>query len=271
MTKAGWVMTWIVSAMLGGSLGAITTRPLQNDDPPGPRPEPSLKLPDWWNRDDPLPIEKTNCVRCHLTAGRELTVPVRDFARSVHDRAKLSCSDCHGGNTEDDATAHEQEFDFIGTKLSSHMTACAECHTEEAETFRKGPHFWDLTKRINRDYPLCIDCHGNHDVGKPPQEFSLAAVCSDCHKQFADRMPALASIVAENDRLWQTLRRVRQRNKDASEPTPVPFRRELAAVRRSTARLIHPAGAIVDDQADALNRRVQRLRTELEIWSNRAN
>ena len=34
--------------------------------------------------DEHLPIEKTNCVRCHLTAGRELTVPVRDFARSVH-------------------------------------------------------------------------------------------------------------------------------------------------------------------------------------------
>jgi hypothetical protein len=107
----------------------------------------------------PLPVEKTNCVRCHLTAGRELTVPVYQFARSVHDRAKMSCNDCHGGNTADDATAHEHEFGFIGTKLSAHIGACADCHMEEADLVQKGAHFWDVTKRINRDYPLCIDCH----------------------------------------------------------------------------------------------------------------
>ncbi len=45
----------------------------------------ALKLPEWWPAGDPLPIAKTNCVRCHLTAGRELTVPLREFARSVHD------------------------------------------------------------------------------------------------------------------------------------------------------------------------------------------
>src|SRR5262245_17624428 len=72
-----------------------------------------LKRPSTWNAADPLPIEKTNCVRCHLTAGRELTVPVRDFARSVHDLAKLSCNSCHGGNTKEDSTAHEQEHGFI--------------------------------------------------------------------------------------------------------------------------------------------------------------
>src|SRR5256885_2206621 len=57
--------------------------------------EPSLTLPEWWNRDDPLPQKRTNCMRCHLTAGRELTRPVRDFARSVHDLAGYSCNDCH--------------------------------------------------------------------------------------------------------------------------------------------------------------------------------
>ena len=225
-----------------------------------------LKLPDGWDPADPLPIVKTNCVRCHLTAGRELTVPVRDFARSVHDRAKLSCNDCHGGNTEDEAKAHEAEFEFIGTKLSAHMAACADCHVEEAEAFRKGPHFWDLTKRINRDYPVCIDCHGNHDVGKPPEEFSLTAVCTDCHKQFAEDQPTLASVVSENDRLWQTLRRVHAKNRTATDPTPAHFRRQLAAVRYATARLVHPAAAVKQEQADLLNRRVRSLREGLETW-----
>lgn len=227
---------------------------------------PPLELPDWWDGGDPLPIEKSNCVRCHLTAGRELTVPVRDFARSAHDRAKLSCNDCHGGNTEDDTKAHEHEFEFIGTKLSSHIAACADCHTDEAEEFRKGPHFWDLSKRINRDYPVCIDCHGNHDVGKPPAEFSLMNVCTDCHKNFEEILPEAAVVVAENDRLWKVLRDVQAKNEVSANPIPAEFRRDFAAVRYATGRLVHPAGRITTKQAGSLNRRVKRLRQNLESW-----
>ncbi len=258
------VLVAAASTASGRRSGILARDP---DDPKKPPPsDQPLKLPDWWNADHALPIEKSNCVRCHLTAGRELTAPVRDFARSSHDRAKMSCNDCHGGNTEDDIKAHEHEFDFIGTKLSAHMAACAECHVEEAEAFRKGPHYWDLSKRINRDYPVCIDCHGNHDVGKPPAEFSLMNVCTDCHKNFATDFPESAAVVAENDRLWKVLREVHGKNKDAADPTPAPFRRDLAAVRYSTARLFHPAGRVSEEQARLLNAKVRRLRERLEMW-----
>ena len=136
--------------------------------------EPPLKLPAWWKAGDPLPREKTNCVRCHLTAGRELTAPVRDFAQGAHDYASLSCNDCHGGDTEHDATAHEHDKGFIGTKLTHHIAGCTECHGHEATAFRKSKHYWDLKKSINKDYPMCVDCHGNHDVGRPPADFALA-------------------------------------------------------------------------------------------------
>ena len=66
-----------------------------------------------------MPMVKSNCVRCHLTAGRELTAPAQDFARSVHDLHGMTCSDCHGGNRDKDSSAHEEEFGFIGTKLSA--------------------------------------------------------------------------------------------------------------------------------------------------------
>ena len=79
---------------------------VERDDKP-------LKLPDWWKAEDPLPFAKTNCVRCHLNAGRELTLPLRDFARSVHDRARMSCNDCHGGNIKDDS----REFTVGGSQL----------------------------------------------------------------------------------------------------------------------------------------------------------
>ena len=225
-----------------------------------------LKLPDWWKSGDPLPTEKTNCVRCHLTAGRELTVPIRDFARSVHDRAHLSCHDCHGGNTEKDSEAHEPQHDFIGTKLSAHMAGCSGCHSREALTFRKGKHYWDLNKSINRKYPVCVDCHGNHDIGKPPAEFSLTNVCTDCHKQFTKELPHLAAVVAQNDLLWQTLRKVHAKNEKADEPTPAPFVEELDNVRSKTARLMHGTAPITAEQAQGLNDRVRQLRAGLETW-----
>ncbi len=271
------VSRWEAMGLAVGLLGAagllagtfartqlLTVAVAHEQDPPAK--DKPLKLPDWWKADDPLPIEKSNCVRCHLTAGRELTVPVRDFARSVHDRARLSCNDCHGGNTEEDSTAHEPEHHFIGTKLSAHMTACAECHPRQGGEFRKGKHYWDLTKSINRKYPVCIDCHGNHDVGKPPADFSLTNVCTDCHKQFATEQPHAAAVVAENDRLWQILRKVHAKNKKADDPTPAAFREELDRVRATTARLMHRAAPIKAQEAQAVNDRAKRLREGLETW-----
>lgn len=235
-----------------------------NDDRP-------LKLPDGWKAEDPLPIEKTNCVRCHLTAGRELTVPVRDLARSVHDLAKLSCNNCHGGNVKDDASAHEAEHGFIGTKLSAHIAACSGCHTAPAEQFRNSKHFWDLTKRINRDYPVCIDCHGNHDVGKPPADFTLMNVCTDCHKTLDKDRPHTAAVVAENDKLWQTLRQVQKKNIKEPNPIPETFRKELAGCRSAMGKFMHRAAVVSETEAQELNTRVRKVRERLDQWLKAQN
>ncbi|HEV3119022.1 MAG TPA: cytochrome c3 family protein [Gemmataceae bacterium] len=258
--------TLVTFAVLGGVRFAVMSGDTKPDKPSKPADDKALKLPAGWNANDPLPYEKSNCVRCHLHAGRELTTPVRDFARSVHDRNHLSCNDCHGGNTDEDASAHEPQFDFIGTKMSAHMTACAGCHTRQAAAFRKSKHYWDLSKSINRKYPVCIDCHGNHDVGKPPAEFTLTNVCSDCHKQFATDMPQHAAVVAENDRLWQVLRKVHAKNKKDENPTPEEFQNELEGVRMKTARLMHHASPLSADEAKALNNQVRHLREGLETW-----
>ncbi len=233
---------------------------------PAPAGDAPLKLPPGWNPEDPLPLVKTNCVRCHLTAGRELTVPLRDFAKSAHDRARLSCNDCHGGDTEHDATAHEHEHGFIGTKMSAHIAACAGCHAAEAKAFNSSKHYWDLSKRINRDYPVCVDCHGNHDIGRPPPDFTLTNVCTDCHKQFAKDFPQAAAVVTENDRLWKVMRQVQVKNKNAAEPVPERFAREVSKARASTAKLMHHTDPLTPDEVKALNDRVRKLADGLEEW-----
>ena len=208
----------------------------------------------------------SNCAACHLTAGRELTAAVVNFVRSVHDLADMTCYDCHGGNTVDDVKAHESEFGFIGTKKSAHIENCSNCHTGAAEVLAAGPHHWDFSKRINTEYPLCFDCHGNHDIGNPPADFKLTAMCADCHDKFDKQYPRIASVVKENDRLWDTMRKVRKKNIAAKEPIPSQFADDVAALRSDTMQVVHGAKEIKPERAEALNKRAEKLRTGLEMW-----
>ena len=223
--------------------------------------------PDNWPKGHPLPLVESNCATCHLTAGRELTAAVVNFTRSVHDLQEMSCHDCHGGNTEDDVKAHESEFDFIGTKKSAHIETCGECHAEEAEQIASGPHGWDFSKRINTEYPMCFDCHGNHDIGRPPPDFELALWCADCHDAPGKTFPHLASVVDENDRLWGVLKKVQQKNIASTESlVPAEFRKEVDALRQATMQVIHRSKEISADEAGKLNKRAAALRSSLEMW-----
>ena len=226
-----------------------------------------LIKPKGWPEGHPLPIVGSNCASCHLTAGRELTAAVVNFTRSVHDLNEMTCYDCHGGNTRDDVKAHEEEFDFIGTKKSAHIERCSECHSEEAEALAKGPHAWNFSKKINTEYPMCFDCHGNHDIGRPPEDFKLSAMCADCHDKPEKEFPNLASVVAENDKLWQVLRKVHQKNLAGTEnPVPEALREPVDKLRAETMHLVHGSEEISAEQAKAVNGRATALRSSLEKW-----
>lgn len=211
----------------------------------------------------PLPLEKSNCVKCHTTAGRELTEAVYSFAHSVHDWNGLSCNDCHGGNTEVDAKAHLEEFGFIGTKMSAHLAKCRSCHEDQAKTLAASKHYWDHDAKLNPKFPLCVDCHGNHDVGNPPPEFSLSLVCEDCHKDYRAKYPNFAALTDANDALWKDLRGYRSRHPAGPEQTPEKLRQEIAAVRAETSGIMHGVAALSDARAADLIQKVAALRKKL--------
>lgn len=223
-----------------------------------------LVAPANWPKDHPLPEVASNCARCHLTAGRELTAVVVDFAHSVHDLNGLTCYDCHGGNPDDDVSAHEPEHGFIGTKLSAHLKKCTECHEEQAEQLASGPHHWDFSKRINTNYPSCVDCHGNHDVSNPPADFKLKLVCLDCHESFDEDWPHLATVIDKNDALWQTLRQVRLANRGAGGAAPAELQPEIDRLRHETMRIVHGSKEVSAEAAEKLNSDVEALRGKLE-------
>lgn len=231
--------------------------------------DPSIPLekPANWPKDHPLPQVASNCARCHLTAGRELTTAVVDFAHSVHDLNEMSCVDCHGGNTKDNVEAHEQEFGFIGTKLSAHLAKCAECHQEQADVLAGGPHHWDFSTRINTRYPMCIDCHGNHDVGNPPGDFTLAQVCEDCHRDLNGEFPQLASVVHANDRLWQTIQQIREEKLgQTTERVPKELQPQVDALRHETMQVMHQSKELSAAEAKGLCERTDAVQKELQNW-----
>jgi len=227
---------------------------------------PRYERPEGWPAEYPLPTENSNCVRCHLHAGRQLTGAVRDFCRSVHDMIGLTCADCHGGNTEDDITAHNEEFGFIGTKLSSHLATCALCHEDEASLLAEGAHAWDWSERINLNYPMCVDCHGNHDIGDPPGDFLLADVCFDCHDNFDKDYPAYAELVDQNDKFWKTMTLVRQKNFNKDELVPKQFSSEIDRLRAGTMRMFHTMKDVTEDTVKQHNHKVEQLRRRLADW-----
>jgi hypothetical protein len=79
-------------------------------------------------------------------------------------------------------------------------------------------------------------------------------------------MPVVASVVAENDRLWSVLRKVQEKNIHNEHPVPERFHNDLAHAREITAKLIHPASKITDAEASQLNTEVTRIRKELETY-----
>ena len=178
----------------------------------------------------------------------------------------MTCYDCHGGNTRDDAKSHGDEFGFIGTKKSAHIENCTNCHDEAAAVLASGPHAWDFSKRINTEYPLCFDCHGNHDIGNPPSDFKLVAMCGDCHEKLEKQFPNLAGVVKQNDRLWDVLRQVRKKNIAQPEPIPEAFRKAVDLLRGETMQVVHGAKEIPAARAAELNNQADKLRTGLQKW-----
>jgi Cytochrome c3 len=250
------------------ALGAAEEKPVAagNAKPAAGAATRKLVAPKNWPAGHPLPTVASNCAACHLTAGRELTDAAIFFARSVHDLQGLTCYDCHGGNRENDARAHEEAFGFIGTKLSAHLKVCSECHTEEAEQLAAGPHHWDFSKRVNTQYPTCIDCHGNHDIGNPPADFKLANMCLDCHHKLDKDYPQIASVVTHGDQLADVLREVRKKTIHEADPVPEPFRDDLASLRTDAMQVIHGSKEISAEKAADLNRRADKIRTGLAQW-----
>jgi predicted CXXCH cytochrome family protein len=129
------------------------------------------------------------CLSCH--SDRTLSVALPDgetrslfidravFDRSVHG-GKLACVDCHTEMTEVPHAA--RPFRTRREFTVAYYEACKRCHFANYSKTLDSVHH-AAQARGDVTAPLCVDCHGSHDVTPPGQPRSrISQMCARCHQ-----------------------------------------------------------------------------------------
>lgn len=158
---------------------------------------------------EPLPAEVEFCLGCHSDRTLELTlksgerrslfVDGEQFSRSIHG-GMLQCTDCHS----DIATYPHPERTFANLRefTLAYYESCKGCHFENYTKTLDSVHYASLAKGEVRA-PLCVDCHGAHEVAKPDVPRSrISKTCARCHEgvyqQYAQSVHGKALVQEEN-------------------------------------------------------------------------
>ena len=119
-------------------------------------------------------VEYEACKRCHFdNYTRTLDSMHFDAMAEGKDDAPI-CTDCHG--------AHN-----IIRLTESHATiaqTCSKCHEDIADEYQASVHGSALAEEGNPDVPVCITCHGVHNISSATTaSFRQASVdlCATCH------------------------------------------------------------------------------------------
>ncbi len=129
------------------------------------------------------------CLACHsdksltvtLPSGetRSLYVDEQAFAASVHG-GKLSCVDCHADMQE--LPHQSRPFRTKREFTIAYYEQCKRCHFANYSKTLDGVHYAALA-RGDRNAPVCVDCHGAHDITSPSKPRSrISQTCARCHE-----------------------------------------------------------------------------------------
>lgn len=129
------------------------------------------------------------CLACHGDQALSVTLPsgeVRSlfvdreaFNRSVHG-GKLGCTDCHSDITE--VPHASKPFKTTREFTIAYYESCKRCHFANYNKTLDSVHFRALA-RGDKTAPVCVDCHGSHDITPPNQPRSrISQTCARCHE-----------------------------------------------------------------------------------------
>ncbi len=135
------------------------------------------------------PGDLDTCLSCHedptmartLASGetQSLAVDRGRFLASVHG-PRLNCVDCHTAIT-DIPHAENTAASLRAFRLAAY-DACKRCHFANYTKTLDSVHFAPLSKGMGTA-PVCVDCHGSHDIQRAGQPRSrVSATCAQCHQ-----------------------------------------------------------------------------------------
>ena len=114
------------------------------------------------------------CEDCHAAVSEKHGDSTHAAARAEGNLDAATCIDCHG--------AHDVHK--AGEPREAISQTCGNCHTEINEEYEASVHGEALLGEQNPDVPLCIDCHGVHDITDPTTaQYRLDSpqLCATCH------------------------------------------------------------------------------------------
>jgi hypothetical protein len=138
----------------------------------------------------------------------ELSMSPADFQSSVHSKAGLTCTSCHADRSKYPHSDTQQvtctechgndvstinidnlqpvqvilPYDSKRDMMIALNDACRTCHEQQFAVATDSAHM-KVLQSGNLEAPLCIDCHGSHNIQPPAEPRSkIAKTCATCHE-----------------------------------------------------------------------------------------
>ncbi len=116
-----------------------------------------------------------NCVACHTA--------ISEYPH--HSKEQVSCVSCHeeeGGQPDSYETLRvELSFTDHRELTLAVNEECRACHEGEFEVAGDSAHV-RVQEAGNEEAPVCVDCHGNHDISKLGESRGgVSRMCGSCH------------------------------------------------------------------------------------------
>ena len=130
-------------------------------------------------------LSDRDCLECHADPGLHvvrndtrisLAVDLDDVQDSAH--RGVRCAQCHTGASIE----AQRPCETVAARVD-----CSICHAEAVEMYGAGAH-GKLAHRGDVNAPVCVDCHGVHDVKRhqdpdsPTYPMNVPNLCGHCHR-----------------------------------------------------------------------------------------
>jgi predicted CXXCH cytochrome family protein len=142
----------------------------------------------------PLPEKVAYCLGCH--EDKTLTMAFKEgppasvyvdpasIAKSVH-ASQLICTDCHTKYDQDDHPSGKT-FESRRAYTVASYELCKKCHFDTYTRTLESVHY-ELLKSGFDGAPICVDCHGAHDIPNPhAKRAMMSRTCAACHTDIYD-------------------------------------------------------------------------------------